>query len=699
MTLLNQAFKSDNLHRAWRWVQSNPEAAYKGYFRPLYANFRIAEDALLDGLRDRLVRGVYDPAHACKIYFPKRSGGLRPYSLLTVEDQVVYQALVNVVAERLTPRVRDRHLSEVFSHIYAGRSSVWFYRKWQNGYREMNRAAREAFASGHRYAASFDLTAFYDSVDHQVLRHFLADLGCDLDFNRLLVRCLAHWTATQRKTRIYHGHGIPQGPLSSGLLAEVVLHHFDAGRTARNGVRYLRYVDDIRLFAQSEGDLRRAVAELDYLSKDVGLFPQAAKTAVRKVSDIEEELKTVSKPEVTDLDLDADAVSQKALTARLTQLSPKFRVSDPTEFKFLLARALPRTRLTRRLLRVPDHQPYLYADVLRYLRRYDRLPAEVADWLIRQLKGNPIYAAVVAELLDTADGRLDLFGMKELDDYVATHWNPKKLRSADLLAALGRWGVRRDLFTPGQTEWAVRHLPEWWARSVMVAELRPQTLGARSLGPLLADKLADPVSDVAVAAAVHLATLGEPVMLPEGAHAAAGPVLEEFGLIPTGRGRVCGIARSFERLLGKKSPAMDWAAFFDTDYPLVERHAVFCYAYSAVDVTAWVNAMDVFNDWLVARLSTRDPLIGTCKLGGLGGFVRAPTSKFATRYPAVWRMANEFHTRRGESHLSHAWQKDGATYVKPTSHIPYRYLRAAKPLILQALTELAGRAASLCRAA
>ena len=254
-------------------------------------------------MRDRLTRGVYEPAHACKIHFPKKSGGLRPYSLLTVEDQIVYQAMVNVVAERHTPRVRDRHFAEVFSHIYAGKSSVWFYRKWQNGYREMNRAARDVFGEGYKYTASFDLTAFYDSVDHNVLRHFLSELGCDIDFTRLLLRCLGHWTATQRKNRIYHGHGIPQGPLSSGLLAEVVLQHFDSGRTARDGVRYLRYVDDIRLFSETESDLRRAVAELDYLSKDVGLFPQAAKTAIRKVTDIEEELKTVSKPETAELAL------------------------------------------------------------------------------------------------------------------------------------------------------------------------------------------------------------------------------------------------------------------------------------------------------------------------------------------------------------------------------------------------------------
>lgn len=695
MTLLKDVFDINNLKRAWRWVQSNPDAAYKSYFRALYANYRIADDALIGGLQDRLTRGIYEPAHACKIHFPKKSGGLRPYSLLTVEDQIVYQAMVNIVAERLTPRVQHRQYSEVFSHIYAGKSSVWFYRKWQNGYREMNRLAREVFGEGYKYTASFDLTAFYDSVDHQVLRHFLAELGCDIDFTRFILRCLSHWTATQRKTRIYHGHGIPQGPLSSGLLAEVVLQHFDAGRTARKGVRYLRYVDDIRLFARAEGDLRRAVAELDYLSKDVGLFPQSAKTAIRKVTDIEEELKTVSKPEQAELDLDAEKVDQRALAARLNQLSPRFRVSDTTEFKFLLARAEPRKRLTIRLIRILEHHPFLYVDVLRYLRKYDRLPAEVADWLVNQLRTNPIYAAMIAELLDTAEGRLDPDRLKELDGYVQNHWKPKELRSADHLAALGRWGIRRELFTTAQTEWAIRHLPEWWARSVMVAELHPRSIGQRKLGELLHEKLADPVSDVAIAAAVHLAMHGELVAAAEPMHAAAGPVLEEFGMIPSGKGRVCGITRSFERLLGKQTPAMDWATFFGKDYPVAERQAVFCNSYAAVDVTAWVNAMDVFNDLLLLALSKHDPSIGKYELGKVGSFVKEQTSRFARSYPDVWRLTHELHAKRGESHLSHAWVKQGATYVRPTSFIPFKYLKTAKPLVGKALKELAARWAGL----
>jgi hypothetical protein len=45
-------------------------------------------------------------------------------------------------------------------------------------------------------------------------------------------------------------HGIPQGPEASAFLAECVLFNLDAVRLT--GVKYFRYVDDIRLMAQDE---------------------------------------------------------------------------------------------------------------------------------------------------------------------------------------------------------------------------------------------------------------------------------------------------------------------------------------------------------------------------------------------------------------------------------------------------------------
>jgi hypothetical protein len=96
----------------------------------------------------------------------------------------------------------------------------------------------------------------------------------------------------------------------------------------------------------------------------------------------------------------------------------------------------------------------------------------------------------------------------EVDDYVRTHWRPDRLQAADLIAALGAWRIRRQVLTHGQIARAIRRLPEWWARSELVAALIPRLVGRKRTKALLTDKLSDPVSDVAIAATVQLVRAG-----------------------------------------------------------------------------------------------------------------------------------------------------------------------------------------------
>ncbi|MBI5927206.1 MAG: hypothetical protein HY836_16570 [Aquabacterium sp.] len=217
MPFPKSAARLDNLQRAWQWIRSNPDRTYKSHFRELYSAYATADGALLKHLKDRLDRSIFEPSDACKLFLPKPSGILRPYTLLSIEDQIVYQAMANIVAERLHPRVRSKYNRQVFGHQYAGASSLWFYRRWTDGYKAFNKAAETVFANGYVWTASFDLTAFYDSIDHNVLRHMLKEIGLDHDFCTELTRLLNKWTATT--TQIYHDHGIPQGNASQLSLA------------------------------------------------------------------------------------------------------------------------------------------------------------------------------------------------------------------------------------------------------------------------------------------------------------------------------------------------------------------------------------------------------------------------------------------------------------------------------------------------
>ncbi len=680
MADLDQLRHLDNLRRAWRWIRSNPDASYKSYFRPLYQHFAVAEEALLDDLSIRLRRGFYEPEPACKIYQPKASGILRPISLLSVEDQIVYQAAVNLIAEKLRPRTVRRYNKQVFGHLYAGKSSVWFYRKWSDGYKAFNEAAREAYADGYIYTASFDLTACYDSLDHRVLRHFLNKLGLDPDFCGKLSEWLEKWTATERG--IFHNHGIPQGPLSSGLLSEVVLAHFDEIKLKGVEFCYFRYVDDIRLFAKNEHDLRQLLVFLDILSKDVGLFPQSGKISIHRVYDIEDELKTISNPPETAIT--RMFTDQEKLLKRIIELTPRYEITNNTRFKYLLAHANPSAKLTSRLWRILEKQPEIYRSVCNYLRRYPKLPRVPAEKLVELVKTNTLYQTVRAEFISAADDRLPDLQDKAMAVILKKAWSPKDMH-ADLQVATGRFLIRTGNLSPNQIKYACKVAPSWWVRASLINALDPARVGSSTLQQIINVGVKDSCADAALAAGWEGY---EQTYLPPGRRTgwnkSAELLMREVGVIKRSSATHCGINHALKKLDSRISEA-NWKKLFGARYTQAEKQIIETVAASGVNITGFVNLLDVFDDLLIDAVYQKDRTIGSYSLGKIGSVLHAPTGRFATKFPRVFELAKEVHDRRYESMASHPLIK---TTGKPTKRITYKFLPKVKKLLRAALGEL-----------
>jgi hypothetical protein len=297
---------------------------------------------------------------------------------------------------------------------------------------------------------------------------------------------------------------------------------------------------------------------------------------------------------------------------------------------------------------------------------------------------------VVAELLRTAEGRL--YPDQELlaDRYVKGRQRPRVLPSADLIAALTCWGMGHGLLTAGQIEAKVRKTGPWWARAEIVSALDQAVLGATIREGLLNARLKDKVSDVAIAAAVQIALGAYRITVPPASmQTTALRVLEAFGLVPTGTPGVCGIERSFRKLLGSKAPVVNWRTVFGSLHSQVERHAVWSSGHAGTNVTAWVNAMDVFNDFLLDALYKHDPTIGIYKFGTVGSVVGNTGTRLERKYPAVFAMVKGIHEKRWEGSLSHAWSRKGSKLIKPTRPIPYRFRFKAIKWIDAGLRELA----------
>lgn len=673
---------ADNLARAFKWTLTNTDRTYRKYFRDLYQTFALVREPFLSDLRERLTRGEYEAHNATKLFYPKPSGILRPLSLLRVEDQVVYQAAANVIAEKLAPKVYHRYGNSVFGHLYAGKSSPFFYRSWKRGYSSFTKSIRASYREGFEFSASFDLTAFYDSIDHNVLCHFLETTGLDLDFCQFLrERLLRKWTPVDHVTPITQGHGIPQGPQPSGLLAEVVLQHLDSLSEKQTGVRYFRYVDDIRLLGRSELSVRRLLIRLDLCCKELGLFPQSGKIHLHRISDIEAELKTISNPPETAVK--AVPPNQKRLRKRILALTPRLQLPDQTRFKYVLAFTIPDTQLSLRLLDLAVRYPHLSTPLFDALARSVRRSKRVSDRALKVLREQDLYASFTAGLLGSLSSICHPHARKRLADYAA-----KRLRGEDdpalrveLVAVL----MAGNRLKYGQIQYQATWRKDWWARSRIARLINIQQLGPPSAATILDALLCDPVLDCSLTAADLLISEDLPVNLrPLGV-----PKLSQIALRAAGRlGRVrttdTRISEMVSATLGSRASTITWQKILGGEYKRCVSLLLQWSAHAQTNATGWINLTDVFHDILLNRVYGRFPQLGKYSLGNIGG-VLSPTGRLASDFPKFFAALSEVHRLRLESGYSHAVVKHTQ---KATRFIKFREISRIKKLLLPGYLEV-----------
>lgn len=514
-----------------------------------------------------------------------------------------------------------------------------------------------------------------------MLRHFLEKLGLDRDFSRKFTEWLEKWTATERG--IFHNHGIPQGPLSSGLVSEVVLTHFDDLKLSGVDFRYFRYVDDIRLYAKNEHNLRRLLVKLDLLSKDVGLFPQSGKISIHAVHNIEDELKTVSNP--PEAAIARPFVDQKKLLKRIEELTPRYEITDPTRFKYLLAHANSSAKLTARLWRILEKNPEIYRNVCNYLRRYGKFPRVPARKLVELVKINSLYQAVRAEFIDAADGRLPALQDQALAKLIKRSWVPRRM-STDLQVVSGRFLMRTGNLSAAQITYACWAAPSWWTRANLIEAADPHTVGASTLQEIVANGLKDMCKVPALGAAWKAFEITH---VPPGGRVkwnkSAELFLREVGLIHRSTVHHCGITHAFAKL-DKYMPSLNWKTLFGARHAQAERQAIEIVAASGVNITGFVNLLDVFNDLLLDAVFQADGNVGNYQLGKPGSVTHTPTSAFARKYPKSFTLVSEVHNARYESMYSHPLIKSTG---KPTKKVNFKFLSKAKKLIRESAAEIA----------
>jgi retron-type reverse transcriptase len=111
----------------------------------------------------------YTPLADHKVYVPKPSTTLRTMSLMAVSDVIVYQALVNVIADQSHPYLVTHENQHILGNLYAGSGKRWMLQPWKRQYTRFVSRVETLYHAGNPWIASTDVVAFYDTIDHERL--------------------------------------------------------------------------------------------------------------------------------------------------------------------------------------------------------------------------------------------------------------------------------------------------------------------------------------------------------------------------------------------------------------------------------------------------------------------------------------------------------------------------------------------------
>ncbi|MDG4778983.1 reverse transcriptase domain-containing protein [Micromonospora sp. WMMD961] len=194
-------------------------------------------------LRPRLRRGPSGRA-ASVVFADKGWRGARPLHVMTLEDRVLYRALVGLVKEALPDRLRNRESIEQFRAAPLDVPSV-------------------------RYISKTDVTAYYEFVDHELLcAELVAQTG-----EELAVESLADLLASVIGRRV----GLPQVHPSSDVLGDSYIDPVRR-RLLRRGHATFTYSDDFRIASRSLGEARKSLEACAMEVHALGLVLNERKT-------------------------------------------------------------------------------------------------------------------------------------------------------------------------------------------------------------------------------------------------------------------------------------------------------------------------------------------------------------------------------------------------------------------------------------
>lgn len=413
-------------------------------------------------VKDRLIRRIKAES-LIDIDVPKSNYVLRPGSRPVLLDWIAYNSLVNFIGARIYKNIPDESFS--FKEYKAKFSNTSIKRSIDYWIEFDNKGIESAQKFNFLFIT--DISSFYENISLENLRNRLLFLSEEQDYKEAVGYLIDHflipWTAKNNIPEF----GLPQGITASKVLADIYLYPLDRQMKTKS-IPYIRYVDDMRIYAKSRNELKINIQILVKTLWELKLNLNAKKTAVYETKEKKSLEKVFDLQKQTLNLIDKAFQSQKKAQIKLVipSLLQLYEISKTDDHPFseryfrffithlidlmkfnLLGRPYLR-RISLEFIKALKEKHHLSDRICLFLTAAARYNKELGGNLINELikfildKENNIYEWQTMWILDTIRqiGSIDKITLRKLKKYQPNH----ELCKAQLCLIVAENGSRDD---------------------------------------------------------------------------------------------------------------------------------------------------------------------------------------------------------------------------------------------------------------
>jgi group II intron reverse transcriptase/maturase len=265
--LLERILEPENLNRAFKQVKKNKGSHGVDKMEVEYLLQHLKDNG--EELRQSILKGKYRPMPVRRVEIPKDNGKKRQLGIPTVIDRMVQQAIQQILTPMYEPTFSET------SYGFRPRRSA----------HDALKKCKEYANEGFTYVVDMDLEKFFDTVSQskmiQILSRTIKD-GRVISLIHKYLRAGAIVDSKYEETTV----GLVQGGPLSPLGSNVMLNELDK-ELEKRGIRFVRYADDMLLFAKSKRSATRILEHiLPYIEGKLKLRVNKEKTSVAYIGRI-----------------------------------------------------------------------------------------------------------------------------------------------------------------------------------------------------------------------------------------------------------------------------------------------------------------------------------------------------------------------------------------------------------------------------